>query len=153
MATASETALAALKTALDGGKLYWFAGPVPATAEEALDMATAHTQLVVMTKSGDGTTGLTFDAPSGNAMVKAAAETWSGLVSFDGANAASSSLDATFYRFCPVGDDGRSLTTGVRLQGRIGPADSDFPMASPTLTANGTNTQGASYFAIVEEAG
>jgi len=152
MSNLSEVALTAIKAALDGGRMYWFSGAVPASAADALDMVTEHTQLVEMTESGDGLTGLTFDPPAGDSMLKAAAEAWTGLVEFDGAEDAATTLTATFYRFCAAGDDGRGAATGPRLQGTIGPAGSDIPMASPDLTANGTNTQGVSYFAVIESA-
>lgn len=150
MATAANVALAALKAELDGGRLFFFAGPVPATAEEALDMATDHTQLVEMTEGGDGATGLTFDAPVDGAMVKAAAEEWTGLIAFDGAEDGETTLEATFWRFCPAGDNGRGVTTDVRLQGTIGGPGASIPMVNANLTANGSNTQGASYFAVTE---
>lgn len=153
MATASEIALAALKGALDGGRLFIFAGTVPATAEEALDMVTDHTELVEMTESGDGVTGLTFEAPSGEGMVKAAAETWEGLIDFDGFESGPGTATATFYRFCTDGDNGRGAATDPRIQGTIGGPESDMPMASAELTDNGTNTLGASYFAVTENAG
>lgn len=152
MSKASEVMLSALKTELDGGRMYWFAGPVPASADDALDMDNDHTQLVEMTESGDGVTGLTFDSPVGNAMTKAAGETWSGLISFDGAEDEESTLTATFYRFCADGDDGRGAATGPRLQGTIGGPGSDIPVTSAELTDNGVNTQGMSYFAVIEDA-
>lgn len=152
MATASEVALGALKTALDGGRMYWFSGPVPASAADALDMTTAHTQLVMMTESGDDVTGLTFQAPSGTSMLKASAEVWRGLIAFDGTDDSETTLTATFYRFCASGDNGRGAGSGPRLQGTIGPAGSDIPMSNPDLTANGVNTQGMSYFAVIETA-
>lgn len=152
MATTSEVALAAIKTALDGGRMYWFSGAVPASASDALDMGAEHTLLVEMTESGDGATGLTFDAPVGSSMLKASAEVWRGLIAFDGAEDAATTLTATFYRFCADGDNGRGAATGPRLQGTIGPAGSDIPMASADLTDNGANTQGMSYFAVIESA-
>lgn len=152
MSTVSEVALAAIKAALDGGRMYWFSGPVPTDENEALDMDASHTQLVEMTESGDGSTGLTFDSPLGNAMTKAAAETWSGLVSFDGAEDSATTLTATFYRFCAPGDNGRGVAATPRLQGTIGGPGSDIPMVSAALTDNGANTQGLSYFAVIEAA-
>lgn len=152
MSTTSEIALAAIKTALDGGRMYWFSGAVPANASAALDMVSEHTQLVEMTESGDGTTGLTFAAPSGDSMLKDGTEVWRGLIEFDGAEDAATTLPATFYRFCAAGDDGRGAASGPRLQGTIGPAGSDIPMANTDLTANGANTQGMSYFAVIESA-
>lgn len=151
MTIASEIALAALKDELDGGRMYWFSGPVPASSDDPLDMGDDHTQLVMMTESGDGSTGLTFDAPSGNAMTKAAAETWSGLIAFDGAESGETTLTATFYRFCAAGDNGRGAASSPRLQGTIGGPGSGIPMVSAELTRNGSNTQGMSYFAVVED--
>lgn len=151
MSYASEAALAALKSALDGGRMYWFSGPVPASADDALDMDNDHTQLVEMTESGDGLTGLTFESPSGNAMTKAAAENWMGTIQFDGAEDSETELAATFYRFCGPGDDGRGPATGPRLQGTIGGSGSDIPMVSNVLVANGSNTQGLNYFAVTED--
>lgn len=150
--SASDTMLSALKAALDGGRMYWFSGPVPATAEEALDMVSSHTRLVEMTESGLGSTGLTFDPPSGGSMVKSSAETWSGTIQFSGANDGESTLNATFWRFCAAGDNGQSVADGSRVQGTIGTAGASINMASTALTANGSNTQGVSYFAITESA-
>lgn len=150
MSTASEIQLAALKTALDGGRMYWFAGPVPNGAEAALDMSNDHTLLVEMTNGGDGITGLTFEAPSGNALERSTSEDWTGLVEFDGAQAASPTLTPTFWRFCADGDNGQAAATGPRLQGRIGGPSDSIPFTG-TLTDNGANTQGLSYFAVLNE--
>lgn len=152
MSYASEAVLAALKAELDGGRMYWFSGPVPANSDAALDMGADHTQLVVMTESGDGSTGLTFEAPAGNAMVKDGGEDWTGLIAFDGAEDSETTLTATFYRFCAAGDNGRGAASGPRLQGTIGGPGSDIPMANAALTRNGANTQGLSYFAVIEDA-
>lgn len=152
MATASEVALAALRTALNGGRMYWFSGPLPADETVALNLDDDHTQLVMMTESGDGSTGLTFDSPIGTAMVKAGAEEWTGLVAFDGAEASETTLPATFYRFCGPGDNGRGAATNPRLQGTIGGPGSDVPLVSNLLTRNGSNTQGMSFFAVIESA-
>lgn len=150
MATASEVALGALKLALDGGRMFWFSGPVPANENIALDMVATHTQLVEMTESGDGTTGLTFADPDGVAMTKTAEEVWSGLIEFDGAEDAETTLIASFYRFCGPGDDGRGVATLPRLQGTIGAPGSDIPLTNVELEANTLNTQGMSYFAVIE---
>jgi hypothetical protein len=150
MPTASEVALSALKSQLDGGRMFWFSGPVPANENVALDMVTLHTQLVEMTESGDGTTGLTFADPDGIAMTKNDSEVWSGLIEFDGAQATETTLPATFYRFCGPGDDGRGVATQPRLQGTIGAPGSDIPLTNAELEANTLNTQGMSYFAVIE---
>ena len=56
----SAAALNAIKATLDGGRMYYFAGPVPAEAGDALDMVNDHTEVVVMTESGDGTLAWRF---------------------------------------------------------------------------------------------
>lgn len=142
--------LTAAQTALDGGKLYFFAGTAPADADTALDMAATHTQLAVITVDGSGT-GLTFDNPTGGSLPKAAAETWEGTIAFDGKDDGETTLTATFFRFCPSGDDGRGAgSTGARVQGSIGGPSSaaDLKLTSTSLTANGTNTTGAAIFNI-----
>ncbi|HRO59335.1 MAG TPA: hypothetical protein PK177_09255 [Burkholderiaceae bacterium] len=143
--------LTALKDELDGGRMYWFSGPVPTSADDALDMVNDHTQLVMMTESGDGSTGLTFAVPAGTAMLKNAGETWSGLIAFDGAEDSETTLTATFYRFCAAGDNGRGAASSARIQGTIGAPGSNIPMTSAALTANTVNTQGLSYFAVIED--
>lgn len=150
----AEVALTAVKAQIDGGFLYLFAGPVPADADDALDMASQHTQVVRLTNNNDGSTGLTFDAPVGAGMAKSAAETWLGTVAFDGAESASSALAPTFYRFCAAGDDGRSAGSTARLQGTVGgPASTaSIVLSSDTVTANGTNTQGVGIFNVTMEA-
>lgn len=139
-----DAMLAAMKAELDGGFLYLFAGPVPAGPSVALDLGSTHTQVAVLSESGDGITGLTFDAPSGGLMVKAGAETWEGLVAFDGAEDGETTLSPTFFRFCPDGDDGRGAGAGPRLQGLVGGPSSgaDLRIGADTVTANGTNTVG-----------
>lgn len=135
--------LAAAKTALDGGFLYLFAGPVPTTASEALDMGSLHTEVAKLSLGGDGVTGLVFDAPSGGVLAKPSAADWSGLVAFSGAEDAETTLAPTFYRFCPSGDNGRGAATTPRLQGSVGGPSSaaDVRLNTDTVTANGSNTQ------------
>lgn len=142
VSTATANALAnaiGLTTQLDGGRLYIFAGPEPATADEALDMGADHTEIVEITESGDGSTGLTFDAPAAGLLSKAAAESWQETAAFDGAEDGEASLVATFFRFCASGDDGRSAanaSTGYRLQGSVGNLSSaaDMKMSNTTRT-------------------
>lgn len=146
----AQAALAALKAELDGGNLYLFAGPVPADADDALDMGASHTQIAKFTESNDGTTGLTFDAPAGAGMSKAAAEVWEALVAFDGVEDSETTLTPTFWRFCTAGDDGRAAATDARLQGTAGGPTTDLPCAAQT--DNGTNTVSVDTFAVVIDA-
>lgn len=119
---------AGLGPALAGGFLHFFAGPVPATPDAALNMATDHTLLVTESVGGDGVTGLTFDAATGGALPKAAAETWTGTATFSGAGSASAELSATFFRFCAAGDNGQGAGSGPRLQGTVGVTGSGADM-------------------------
>lgn len=132
----ADTIATAVSLELTGGFLYLFSGPVPATADEALDMVNDHTEIAQFTESDDGLTGLTFDPPVDGVLNKAAAEDWRATTSFDGADAAELALAWSFYRFCPSGDDGRGAATGPRVQGTVG---------GPTSGADlvfGTNTIG-----------
>ena len=141
-------AMAALRTSLNGGYLYYFAGPVPANPGDALDMVTQHTQLCRISLNGTAT-GITFAVPTNEVLLKTAAETWSGLVDFAGAQQATPTLTPTFFRFCASGDDGRDGAAGrKRIQGTIGaPASSaDLVLGSDTLTDNGTNTESVGQF-------
>lgn len=138
--------LAALKTDLDGGFLFVWAGPVPATPDEALDTATLHTQLVKMSVNGDGSTGLTFEAPAAGVLAKESTEVWKGPVAFDGVSSGASSLVPTFWRFCQAGDAGRTAaTTQGRLQGRCGPGQ-ELVFVDPNFVPGGGNERGASIF-------
>lgn len=132
----ANTVASAVRTDLNGGFLYLYSGPVPATADEALDMVNDHTEIAKFTESDDGETGLTFDSPVNGVLNKAAAEDWRATTSFDGADDGETGLAWSFYRFCPAGDDGRGAATGPRVQGTVG---------GPTSGADlvfGTNTIG-----------
>lgn len=143
--------LNAAKAALDGGRLYYFAGPVPTNANAALDMTNLHTELAVISLSG-GATGLTFATATTAVLNKTAAEAWSGLVAFNGKDAALTTLPPTFWRFCPSGDNGRTAGTGTtkRIQGTLGGPESsaDLLLGSDTLTRNGTNTETVTVFRL-----
>jgi hypothetical protein len=147
-----EAALAAVKTALDGGFLYIFSGSVPESPDDALDMVTDHTQLAMISVDDDGTTGLTFETPSGNVLVKTAAEDWIGTIVFNGAEDGETTLTPTFFRFCEDGDDPTAAATGVRVQGTVGGPSSgaDMLRSTTTMTANGTNVIGVSVFSLTQ---
>ncbi|MGD9643802.1 MAG: hypothetical protein AB7V08_13815 [Elusimicrobiales bacterium] len=131
----ANTIATAVRTALNGGFLYLYSGPVPATADEALDMVNDHTEIGKFSESDDGVTGLTFDAAAAGRIDKAAAEDWRTTTSFDGADDGETDLAPTFWRFCPDGDDGRGSATGARVQGTAGgPASgADLRFGSNTL--------------------
>lgn len=133
-----------LKESLDGGFLYIFAGTVPADADAVLDMVATHTQIAKISVGNDGTTGLTFAAPSNGVLNKTGAESWEGTVAFDGADDGETTLTPTFFRFCGPSDTGRTAggTTAKRIQGTAGGPSSgaDLDVGAETVTANGSNT-------------
>lgn len=147
-----------VKEELDGGFLYFYAGPVPADADTALDMVDDHTQLAKLAADDPpvdaGVTGLTFEAAATNgALPKTAAESWAALVHFNGADDAQAGvgpLTAAFFRFCGPGDDGRAAgtTSTPRIQGTIAVAGADINMTSASLSDNGTNEVGLAAFEV-----
>lgn len=118
------------KSLLDTGKLYIYSGPVPASADDAVDGS-----CVLLCTVSNGGTGVTFDgAPVNGVLSKTAAETWSGT------NAASGT--PSFYRFC-VGADTGSGASGAgnyRVQGTIGANSSYDLFPGGDLTSGNTYT-------------
>ena len=125
---------------LTGCAIYIFNGPIPASADEALDMTSTHTQLAVIEPSG----GISFDTPTNGLLPKQASQTWEGTIAFDGAQSGASSLAATFFRIAASGDNARGAgsSTSYRIQGTAGgPNDGgEMDVGAATLVANGTNT-------------
>lgn len=136
-----------MRTALNGGSLFIYAGTIPADADAALDMVAGHTELAKVTAGGGG---LNFDTAVDGFLYKSASETWAGLVDFDGAGSGSTTLTPTFFRFCPAGDNGRGAGAGPRLQGTVsGPSgNGDVKLQSATVTDNGSNEVGLAGFYI-----
>lgn len=136
-----------MRTALNGGKLFLFAGTIPTDADVALDMVADHTELAEISAGGGG---LNFDSAIDGFLYKSASETWAGVVDFDGAGSGSTTLTPTFFRFCPAGDNGRGAGAGPRLQGTVsGPSgNGDIKLQSATVTDNGTNEVGLAGFYI-----
>lgn len=117
-----------LKAGLDAGFLYYFSGPVPADADAAVDGSTV--LLAKFTESGDGTTGLTFEATATDGVLtKTAAEAWQSTAAATGT--------ATFFRFCQAGDAGTAAsTTNKRVQGTLGTTiASDAQLVSTSITS------------------
>ena len=138
----------ALRTALNGGYIFVFSGAVPASPQDALNMASTHTQLLRISLNGTAT-GITLATTTNDTIIKTAAEVWSGLIAFDGFESAQTTLTPTFFRFCGVGDDGRTASTTLkRIQGTVGgPSSSaDLIFGTATLTRNGTNTESVGAF-------
>lgn len=120
-------ATGSLKSQLDGKVVKIYGGSVPADADAALGGATL---LCTVSVGGTGT-GVTFEGtPVDGALVKTAAETWSGT------NAATGT--ATFWRIAASADDGSASTTAVRVQGTFGGASG--LLSNPALTSGATQT-------------
>lgn len=79
--------LATIKDALDNGILVLYHGPVPALADDSLDLISNHTELVRIE-------GGTFDAPVDNVLSKDGGA-WSAAPAFDGANDTEATLSPT----------------------------------------------------------
>lgn len=141
-----------LKEQFDGGKLYLFAGDIPANADAALDMVAEHTQVVVITNNG-GATGLTFATATNGSLGKTVAEIWKGIVALSGAENALTAITPTFYRYCAGTDNGRAAAntaTGYRAQGTVGGLNSgaDLQLQFATLTVGAEQPVGAFSWAL-----
>lgn len=125
-----------LKATLDGKVIKIYDGVVPASADAALS---GNTLLVTITESGDGVTGLTFEAAAVSGVIaKSSAESWQGTVATGGT--------ATFFRMETIADDGTLSTTAVRIQGTIALAGADMNISNTTLVAAAVQT--IDYFVI-----
>lgn len=135
-----------LKEQFDGGLLFLFAGPVPETADAALDLVSQHTQVVEISVNSAGT-GLTFDEPNLGVLGKAAAEIWSGVVAPEGFGGGETSIAPTFYRFCAAGDNGRAAAgaSSYRVQGAVGGPNSgaELQLGAAELVAGNTQPVGS----------
>lgn len=108
------------KTVMAGGQIMIYSGPVPATADAALDPS-----CVLLTTITNNGVGINFDAPTGGSLPKAAAETWSGT------NAATGT--ASFFRHVAPGDDATASTTQPRLQGSVATAGGELNLSDVNL--------------------
>lgn len=128
-----------LRAALNGGILYIYSGPVPASADNAIDGSSV--ELAKITVGDDGTTGLTFEATaSGGVLTKTAAESWQGTVEATGT--------ATFMRFVESGQSGATSSTTIkRIQDTVGTsALNGLVLTTAALTSG--NTQQINLFQI-----
>lgn len=127
--------LTELSDQLDLAFIYIFSGPVPATPDEALDMGSDHTLLVVIGNGGDST-GITWGSPSGGILPKNSGEDWEGTADFTGANSGTSPQAPTFFRICSAGDNGQGAGSGstYRIQGTVGGPGSGADLILPAST-------------------
>lgn len=159
MSTALKTALlgtGSLDSILSGFFIYIFKGPVPATADEALDTGASHTQLAVISKDGAAVGAgsiLTFATAASGAISKTAAETWEGPIDSDGVGAGTATHVPTFLRLCQgTTDNGRGAAGGsnYRIQLTCGSSGNSYEIYIPDMVDDGAggNTQGISVFDI-----
>lgn len=96
---------------LDGGAIHVFSGPVPLSADDALDIGGTHTLLITINNGGSG---VGFDTPANGVLPKDPAETWNGTFAASGA--------PSFYRFCAASDNGQAAggASTYRIQGSAG---------------------------------
>lgn len=105
-----------LASAINGGFLYYYSGPVPTDLDAAVDASCV--KLLKVSLDG-GSTGLTLTTPDLGAMAKPTADTWSGTALATGT--------PTFFRWCLGADDGSlsSVAGAYRMQGSAGLATGD----------------------------
>lgn len=107
------------QSGVDGGVIYIYSGPEPATADAAL---AGNTLLNVISLNATGA-GITMAAAAASGVLgKNASEVWRGLIVSDGT--------ASFYRFASLTDDGLESTTAKRIQGTVGTVGADLNFAN-----------------------
>ncbi|MDH5857806.1 hypothetical protein [Lampropedia aestuarii] len=111
-------------TAMSGGVLKIFSGPVPTNA----DAAETGTLLATITGDGDAMTGLSFATPEGAILSKDPDQVWR-------TNSISESGQATYFRLVANEDDGLENPASMRVQGSIANAGADMNVTSTTFTA------------------
>ena len=115
--------------ALGSGFLYLYDGTQPASA----DTGASGTLLGKVTVDDDGTTGLTFDAPSAGVLAKAAAENWK----FHGL----ASGNVGWFRFSEASDTPTSTsTTAKRIDGLVGTAGADANITNTAVVSAAVST-------------
>lgn len=151
MATLFSTALknylavtGGAKVALNSCEIGIFSGPVPATADAAID---ASAVLLCTISVGGAGTGGTFSATAANGVLsKTSTETWQGTVAATGT--------ASFWRmYVPsVGsDNGQTADTSAahcRVQGTVG-TDVTADMVLPSAALTSGNTQAINQFQML----
>jgi hypothetical protein len=124
-----------LKSLMDGSLIKIYAGPTPASADDAIGTAVL---LCTVSKNGTGD-GVSLAASAENGSItKDPTEVWSGL------NLASGT--ATFWRMCRPTDDNSSATDRYRIQGTAATAGAELVMTSVTLVQ--TAPQYIDFFAV-----
>lgn len=146
-----DSALGGIATGLAAFHITYFAGPVPGTAGEALDMVNDHTQVAKLTDGNNGTSALGWGSVAGNLLPLDSGVNAEGTIAFSGAEAGESTLVPTFFRIHGTSDDPTADASGVlRIQGTLGGPSSgaDIELGSASVTDNGSNTVGLSSYSV-----
>lgn len=132
-------AVGSLKTLLAGSELRLYAGPVPASVDNAIG---ASNQVLCVIRN-DGLTGLNFEdtAPDG-LIAKKTTESWKGT------NIASGT--ATFYRHVLMADTDTSSASEIRIQGTVGLAGADMNISNTALVTGAVQSLEAYTIALPE---
>lgn len=121
-------AIGSLKSALDGTVIKIYSGEAPASADAALS---GNSLLCVITRDGDGSTGLTLSGDaSGGQVTKSTSELWEGEIIANGA--------ATFFRQELLSDTGDASSTAIRLQGTVGNVGADMNFSDSAFVTGDT---------------
>lgn len=127
-----------LRSALNGGVIRIYTGPMPATPDDATP---AGASMICEVTAESGPNGLSFEAAAaGGRLQKDPAEVWSG--------AATADAQAAWFRFVPDSDSGAASDTALRIQGTVSNVGADLNMSN-TLFATGA-TQTIDYFSIYQ---
>ena len=120
-----------LQSLLASGHIKFFSGPVPATADEAVNGSSVNLLTI-----DNATVGVTWQATaSGGVMTKTLAETWSGTIGTTGT--------PTFFRYCVGADAGAAAASAgnYRVQGLVGTdITADLVVATTNFVATNTIT-------------
>jgi len=119
-----------LKGALDGGFIKYYAGSVPASANDVI--TGGHTLICTLSVDATGA-GLNFDALAADGVIsKDITQIWRGV------NVASGT--PTFYRHVATGDTGALSSIQKRLQGAIAVAGAQINLTNTGLVAGASET-------------
>lgn len=126
--------------ALNNGLLGIWSGPVPASADDAVDGSSV--LLATISVGGTGTKCTFSPTSTGGVLVKTAAENWFGNVLATGT--------ASFFRYYVGTDTGATADTTAanpRVQGNVG-TDMNSEMVLPSVALTSGNTQAISDFQV-----
>lgn len=133
-------AVGPLRTQLANSEIRIYAGPVPLSADSALDVGNT----LLVTIKVEGTGQLNFEAAAvDGAITKELDDLWNGVAVATGT--------ATFFRHVLPSDTGVASTSAVRIQGNCGPAGSDLNLSSTGITLGATQTIDYYQIAMLEE--